>query len=53
MKDKKAAKLIIKRAKQHPDWYTEQEVRFAKMVKRRIKEEKQAKQDAAKNQEGV
>ena len=38
MKDKKAAKLIIKRAKKHPEWYTEQDVRFAKMIKRKIKE---------------
>ena len=44
MKDKKAAKLIIKRAKEHPDWYTEQEVRFAKMVKRRIKQEKKKRE---------
>jgi len=36
--DKKAAKKIIKRAKKHPDWYTEQDVRFAKMIKRKIKE---------------
>jgi len=53
LKDKKAAKLIIKRAKEHPDWYTEQEVKFAKMVKRRIKQEKQAKRDAAEHPEGV
>ena len=45
MKDKKAAKLIIKRAKKHPEMYTEEEVRFAKMVKRRIKQEKQAQKD--------
>ena len=38
MKDKKAAKKIIKRAKKHPDWYTKEDVRFAKMVRRRIKE---------------
>tara|TARA_B100001250_G_scaffold177797_1_gene152828 strand:+ start:3830 stop:3976 length:147 start_codon:yes stop_codon:yes gene_type:complete len=37
LKDKKAAKLIIKRAKKHPDWYTEQEVKFAKMIKRQFK----------------
>ena len=43
MKDKKAAKTIIRRAKEHPGWYSEEEVRFAKMVKRRIKQEKQAK----------
>jgi hypothetical protein len=40
MKDKKAAKKIIKLAKKHPDWYSESEVRYAKMVKRRIKESK-------------
>ena len=39
MKDKKAAKKIIKRAKKHPEWYTEQEVYYAKMVRRRIKQE--------------
>jgi len=40
MKDKKAAKKIIKLAKKHPDWYSESDVRYAKMVKRRIKQEK-------------
>ena len=40
MKDKKAAKLIIKRAKQHPDWYSTDAVKYAKMIKRRIKQEK-------------
>ena len=51
MKDKKAAKKIIRLAKEHPGWYTKEDVRFAKedvrfakMVKRRIKQEKQAKQ---------
>ena len=53
MKDKKAAKQIIKRAKKHPDWYTEQDVQFAKMVKRRIKREKQAKRDEAEKEKGV
>ena len=43
MKDKKAAKTIIKRAKEHPDWYTKEDVKFAKMVKRRIKQEKKGK----------
>ncbi len=40
MKDKKAAKKIIKRAKKHPEWYTEQDVYYAKMVRKRIKQEK-------------
>ena len=39
MKDKKAAKLIIKRAKKHPELYSEKDVYYAKMVKKRIKEE--------------
>ena len=43
MKDKKAAKTIIKRAKEQPDWYTKEDVKFAKMVKRRIKQEKKEK----------
>ena len=41
MKDKKAAQKLIKLAKEHPDWYTDHDVYFAKMVKRRIKLEKQ------------
>ena len=40
MKDKKAAKLIIKRAKEHPQWYTDQEIKYAKIVKKRLKLEK-------------
>ena len=39
MKDKKAAKLIIKRAKKHPELYTESDIKYAKMVRRRIKRE--------------
>ena len=37
MKDKKAAKKIIKRAKKHPNWYSEEDVRYAKMVRKREK----------------
>ena len=47
MKEKKAAKLIIKRAKEHPGWYTAEDVKFAKMVKKRIKQAKKAKKDEA------
>ena len=39
MNDKKAAKKLIRLAKEHPDWYTEQDVLYAKSVKRRIKQE--------------
>tara|TARA_Y100000592_G_scaffold90318_1_gene148784 strand:- start:498 stop:653 length:156 start_codon:yes stop_codon:yes gene_type:complete len=38
MKDKKAAKLIIKRAKKNPKLYTKQEVYYAKLIKRKLKD---------------
>ena len=41
MKDKKAAKLIIKRAKEHPELYSEREVYYAKMIRKQIKDEEQ------------
>tara|TARA_Y100001970_G_C13561986_1_gene521970 strand:+ start:153 stop:314 length:162 start_codon:yes stop_codon:yes gene_type:complete len=51
LNDKKAAKLIIKRAKKHPELYSEKEVFYAKMVRKRIKqEEKDAKQRFLKDQ---
>tara|TARA_Y100000022_G_C13082875_1_gene298531 strand:- start:115 stop:261 length:147 start_codon:yes stop_codon:yes gene_type:complete len=37
MENKKAAKKIIKRAKKHPDWYTQEEVLYAKLMKRELK----------------
>ena len=40
MKDKKAAKKLIKRAKQHPEWYTKQEAWYAKMIKNESKNDK-------------
>jgi len=39
MKDKKAAKLLLKRAKKHPEWYSKKEIFYAKMIKKRIKQE--------------
>ena len=39
MKDKKAAKKLLKLAKKHPDWYTEKDVYYAKQVKKQIKEQ--------------
>ena len=35
MKTRKAAKILIKRAKENPDLYTEQEVEYAKNCKGR------------------
>jgi len=46
LKDKKAAKVLLKRAKKHPDWYTEQDIYYAKKVKKQLKhEEKESKKD--------
>ena len=49
MEDKKAAKIIIKRAKKHPDWYTAEDVRFAKLVKKRIKAAKRLRKQETQN----
>ena len=38
MKDKKAAKKLIKRAKKHPEWYSEKDVWYAKMIKKSEKQ---------------
>ena len=40
MKDKKAAKKLIKLAKEHPDWYSKKDVFYAKMIKKQLKREK-------------
>jgi len=50
LKDKKAAKKLLKLAKKHPDWYTEQDVLYAKQVKRRIKLEKQLRKENELNE---
>ena len=49
MEDKKAAKIIIKRAKKHPDWYTAEDVRFAKLVKKRINAAKKSRKKETQN----
>ena len=48
MKDKKAAKRIIIVAKKHPNWYSREDVKYAKMVRKRIKrEEKQHERETS------
>ena len=47
MNDKKAAKKIIKLAKKHPNWYTKQDVYYAKMIRRRFKVLKGKREDAS------
>ena len=39
LKDKKAAKKLLKRAKKHPEWYTTDEIKYGKMVRKQIKED--------------
>ncbi len=46
LKDKKAAKKLLKRAKEHPEWYTPHDIYFAKQAKRRIKLEEKLEKDA-------
>ena len=48
MKDKKAAKLIIKRAKKHPELYSEREVYYAKMIRIQIKDDERQSKDTSK-----
>ena len=40
MKDKKAAKKLLRLAKEHPDWYSKKDVFYAKQVKKQLKREK-------------
>ena len=37
MKDKKAAKILIRRAKANPDLYSDSEIKYAKLIKRTLK----------------
>ena len=37
LSDKKASKKIIKRFKKHPEWYTPEDVMYAKMIKKQLK----------------
>ena len=39
MNDKKAAKLILKRAKKNPNFYTKEDVRYAKKLKKSLKKD--------------
>ena len=39
--NKKAAKKLLKRAKAHPSLYTEGDVKYAKMIKRKLKNAQQ------------
>lgn len=51
MKDKKAAKKLIKQAKEHPDWYSTNEVWYAKMIKKKLKHERKISKRNARRRE--
>ena len=38
---RKAAKKLLKRAKVHPNWYSQEDVKYAKMIRRKLKNVKQ------------
>tara|TARA_B100001287_G_scaffold142630_1_gene119933 strand:- start:829 stop:957 length:129 start_codon:yes stop_codon:yes gene_type:complete len=40
LEDKKAAKRIIKIAKKNPNMYTKEDVRYAKMIRKKLKKKK-------------
>ena len=35
--NRKAAKKLIKMAKKHPEWYSKQDISYAKMIKKQTK----------------
>ena len=37
MSERKVAKKLIKVAKKHPNWYTAEEVLYAKMIRKQLK----------------
>jgi len=45
LSEKKAIKKIIKRAKKHPQWYSQEDVMYAKMMKKVLKKSEQRKTD--------
>tara|TARA_Y100001951_G_scaffold55521_1_gene44047 strand:+ start:582 stop:857 length:276 start_codon:yes stop_codon:yes gene_type:complete len=40
MKDKKAAKKLLRLAKEHPDWYSKKDIFYAKQIRKQLKREK-------------
>ena len=52
MKDRKAAKQIIKRSKKNPQHYSEQEVQYAKLFRRATKKNAKGEVDNSDSQSG-
>ena len=52
-KDKrKSAKKIIKLAKKHPEWYTKEEVKYAKYIRKKLKKNATSETSDSHSQSG-
>ncbi len=49
---RKTAKKIIKLAKKHPEWYTREEVKYAKLIRKRLKKNATSEIDISNSQSG-
>ena len=49
---RKTAKRIIKLAKKHPEWYTREEVKYAKFIRKRLKKNATSETDNSHSQSG-
>ena len=46
LNNKKAARKLLKRAKAHPDWYSNEDVKYAKLIKKKLKNVKQSETES-------
>lgn len=49
---RKTAKRIIKLAKKHPEWYTKEDVKYAKLIRKRLKKNATSETDNSHSQSG-
>ena len=49
---RKTAKKIIKLAKKHPEWYTREEVKYAKLIRKKLKKNATSEIDIGDSQSG-
>jgi len=49
---RKTAKRIIKLAKKHPEWYTREEVKYAKLIRKRLKKNAKGETSIGDSQSG-
>jgi hypothetical protein len=49
---RKTAKRIIKLAKKHPEWYTKEDVKYAKLIRKRLKKNATSETGISHSQSG-